>query len=280
MSKIVGLHTKPNVYPVVRTFTAGTTWNRSYVFQIQTGSATVGATYTNNGVTYTVYATVSSANQVIMNGSGAPTSSGTLTKTGGSGDATLTFSTVFAPISVSIRMHGGGGGGGGAGAPSPTNGGGGGNTTFNGGTAGGGGGGATGGSGGVGGSASAITSSILSVTIRGNDGNPSGANVSGGGSGGNGGASTWPGGAGKGGFGSASGTNADNNCGSGGGGGATTGGSGGGGGAAGGFVSGILLSPTATYSMAIGAAGSGGTGGSGGGTGSGGIIETTEYFAT
>ncbi len=63
-----------------------------YTFTISSGSATIAATYTNNGITYTVNKTVASGVTVIMQGSGNPQASGTLTKSGGTGDATLTFS--------------------------------------------------------------------------------------------------------------------------------------------------------------------------------------------
>jgi len=72
----------------------------SYTFTVYsiTTTPTVGATYTNNGVTYTiVYVNVSGASgsiagTIIATGSGAPSTYGTLTKTGGTGDATISFS--------------------------------------------------------------------------------------------------------------------------------------------------------------------------------------------
>jgi hypothetical protein len=63
-----------------------------FTFNITSGSATIGATYTNNSITFTVAKTVSSGTTVIMSGSGNPLASGTLTKASGTGDATLTFS--------------------------------------------------------------------------------------------------------------------------------------------------------------------------------------------
>jgi hypothetical protein len=98
----------------IRRLTSGTTYNKNYSFVITSGSATVGATYTNNAVTFTVYATVASATLVVMSGSGPPASSGTLTKSAGTGDATLTFTQVLAPIYLIVELVGGGGGGGGA----------------------------------------------------------------------------------------------------------------------------------------------------------------------
>lgn len=64
-----------------------------YTFTISSGNATLGATYTNNGNTYTVAKTVAAGLTVVMTGPAAPAASGTLTKTTGTGDATLTFST-------------------------------------------------------------------------------------------------------------------------------------------------------------------------------------------
>ena len=63
-----------------------------YLFEITSGSATVGATYTNNGQTFTVLRTIASQTRIFMSATGAPTASGTLTKTSGTGGATLTFS--------------------------------------------------------------------------------------------------------------------------------------------------------------------------------------------
>jgi hypothetical protein len=63
-----------------------------------------------------------------------------------------------------------------------------------------------------------------------------------------------------------------------------TGRSGGAGGAGGGYLKGLITSPAATYSYAVGAGGAGGTAGSGlanagaGGAGGSGIIIVTAYF--
>jgi hypothetical protein len=46
-----------------------------------------------------------------MSGSGAPASSGTLTKATGTGDATLTFSQAIAPLYLHVKMVGAGGSG-------------------------------------------------------------------------------------------------------------------------------------------------------------------------
>ena len=65
-----------------------------YVFTCSSANATVGATYTNNGKTFTVLATIAAGTTLLCSGTGAPTPSGTLTKATGTGDATITFSAV------------------------------------------------------------------------------------------------------------------------------------------------------------------------------------------
>lgn len=76
----------------------------SYTFQVSgiTVSPTAGSTYTNNAVTYTVtYVRLTSgAGQIVATGSGAPTTSGTLVKTGGTGDANITFTAEAANITL------------------------------------------------------------------------------------------------------------------------------------------------------------------------------------
>lgn len=64
----------------------------SYTFTVTSANATIGATYTNNSVTFTVVATIAAATTLLMTSSGAPLTSGTLTKATGTGDATITFS--------------------------------------------------------------------------------------------------------------------------------------------------------------------------------------------
>lgn len=270
--------------PTVQTFTSSTgTYNKDYTFIITSGNATVGATYTNNAVTFTVYATVASATQVVMSGSGAPAASGTLTKSGGTGDATLTFSAVLAPLYLKITMVGGGGGGGGSGTGAPSGGGTGGNTTWGstilvaqGGTGGG-----TTGLGGTGGTASLSGSSGIAIA------GSAGANCEGttttlntyGGDGG----STALGGGARGGSPASAGTAPATNSGSGGAG--AGGGAGGfacaGGGGAGGYANAIITSPAATYAWAVGAIGSAGGIGTGGGAGTAGalgFIRVEEFY--
>lgn len=98
--------------PVITKLTSGSgTFARRCYFKISTGSATIGATYTNNGFTFTVKATVASGTVLETTGTGAPTSTGTLTKASGTGDATLTFSATLSPLYLTVEMLGGGGGG-------------------------------------------------------------------------------------------------------------------------------------------------------------------------
>lgn len=71
-------------------------WNATRVFTVSgiTITPTAGATYTNNAITFTVVGFTGSAGTgyLFCTGSGAPTSSGTLTKASGTGDSTITFS--------------------------------------------------------------------------------------------------------------------------------------------------------------------------------------------
>ena len=80
----------------------GWTWDsyigvgEAYKFYVSgvTTSPSMGATYTNNGVTYTISEIniTAGTGYVSATGTGTPTASGTLTKVTGDGDATLTFS--------------------------------------------------------------------------------------------------------------------------------------------------------------------------------------------
>lgn len=80
----------------------------SYTFQVSaiTTAPAAGDTYTNNGNTYTLtYVRVSGsagaqAGQIVATASSAPTASGTLTRTAGSGDASITFTSVQANITL------------------------------------------------------------------------------------------------------------------------------------------------------------------------------------
>lgn len=269
--------------PTIQKFPSGSgTYNLNYAFVISSGNATVGATYTNNAVTFTVYATVASATLVYMSGSGAPAASGTLTKSGGTGDATLTFTRTLAPKYLRVRGVGAGGGGSGSGSASLGTGGTGGTTTFGTQLSAAGGVGATGSqSGAIGGTATLGTGPI-GTALQGGGGVAAGASTAGSlvssGAGGN----SLFGGGGAGLMTFATGTAGVTNSGGGGAGGGSNGaiyaGSGGG---AGGFFDAIISPVSATYSYAVGAAGTGGangTSGASGGAGGSGYIEVTEYY--
>lgn len=106
--------------PQITPYTTGSgNHNLTYIFAIASGSATIGATYTHNAVTYTVKSTIASGLFLRASGSAAPLASGTLTKTGGTGDSSITFYAVRVPLYlVSTLVGGGGGGGGGNSTPS------------------------------------------------------------------------------------------------------------------------------------------------------------------
>ena len=69
-------------------------WNKTlFSFTVTAANATVGATYTNNGNTYTVLSTITGGTTLKMScTTGNPLASGTLTKASGVGDATIAFS--------------------------------------------------------------------------------------------------------------------------------------------------------------------------------------------
>ena len=85
--------------------------NNSYTFQVVgiTNVPAVADTYTNNGITYTVkYVRASGtagalAGQIVTTGSGAPTTSGTLTRTSGAGDATISFNSFGSSLAFSAN---------------------------------------------------------------------------------------------------------------------------------------------------------------------------------
>lgn len=269
-----------------------------YYFICSSGSATAGATYTNNGHTYTVIYTVSGGTRFFMSGALAPTSSGTLTKSGGTGDATLSFSsatptgTYTTPANckyIRIRMVGGGGGGSGAGTGSQTAGTNGSDTQFgNDFIAGGGGGGPTGDNGGGFGGSAFVPVSFPGAWIGVNGGYGGGGNETNTGTttsvlcGGMGGVSYFGGGGGT--SGNAAGGGAAANSGSGGGAGgvltasATTGGGGG----AGAYCEFVYTLPAGSYPYYVGTAGGGGThSGAGtfdGGPGAAGAIYVDEFY--
>lgn len=276
-----GSGTSAALVPTVQAFTSGSgTYGLSYYFSVTSANATVGATYTNNGNTFTVTTTISGATTLLCTSNGAPTSSGTLTKATGTGDSTITFSTFKAPLYLKVTMAGGGGGGGG----STANGGNGGNTTFGSSflTAGGGsfsqsssGGNTAGGAGGT------VTGNGLGIALAGGAGtaSPQGS-ASIGPNGGNGGQNALGGG----GTGVRQGvTPSGSGVANSGGGGAGNAGATGvvapsGGAGAGGYINTIVPSPSSTYAYSIGAAGSAGTGTESGGAGGSGVIIVEEHY--
>jgi hypothetical protein len=271
--------------PVVTKYSSGTgTHNKSYIFFLASGSATAGATYTNNTNTFTVSSTIASGAQLRCTGNGAPTASGTLTKTGGTGDSSIVFYAVRAPINYQVIMAGGGGGGSGSGTAAAGNGGTGGDTTFGSAlhTAAGGTGGLFASTGGVGGAATLGTGGVGFAFTGGNGTGPGASASTGGVSGGAGGNNALGGASGGGAAGGVSGTAAVTNTGGGGGGGGgtTSVGSGSGGGA-GAYMNFTIASPSATYAYGVGAAGAAGTAGTSGavgGAGGSGVILVTENF--
>jgi len=73
----------------------------NYGFTVSAANATAGATYTNNGAIFKVVATISGGTSLNATGTGGPLASGTLTKSGGTGDATITFSAVATSVAFS-----------------------------------------------------------------------------------------------------------------------------------------------------------------------------------
>lgn len=271
----------------IQTLISGTTYNKDYYFTITSGNATVAATYTNNGVTFTVHATVASSTSVVMSGNGPPAGSGTLTKASGTGDATLTFSAFNAPVKLHILMAGGGAGatGSGTGAGGATTAGN--NSTWSSyATAAGGGIGSWGFGGGTGG-ACTLTSPAEGFGVTGGQGASGGAGAAGTRyTGGFGGMTPFFGGGANSSYYSQNGADGVANTGGGGQGGGNSAvlnnisGSGGGSGALCDFWVPAPLS--ATYAYVIGGTAAGGTGGAGtgvaGGAGAAGKIVVEEYY--
>ena len=79
---------------------------RNFVFTVTAANATVGATYTNNGFTFTVLSTITGTTTLTTVGTGSPAASGTLTKASGTGDATITFASSTNPIAVRAHVIG------------------------------------------------------------------------------------------------------------------------------------------------------------------------------
>lgn len=92
-----------------------------YAFLCSPANATVGATYTSNGHTYTVAYTISAGSILFATNTSAPFNSGTLTLASGTGDSTITYSqtqpyalftTPVGALYLKVKVQGAGGGGG------------------------------------------------------------------------------------------------------------------------------------------------------------------------
>lgn len=89
-----------NSYPlIVYHVPSHINFNITYVFTIAAANVTAGATYINNGQTFTVTETIVGGTTLACTGTGLPTTTGVLTKTSGTGDVTLTFSSFATPTS-------------------------------------------------------------------------------------------------------------------------------------------------------------------------------------
>jgi len=263
--------------PKVTKYASGSgTHSITRIFMIASGNATATATYTNNGNTFTVLATISAGTILYMTGNGAPSVSGTLTKSGGTGDSTITFYAVRSPIAIEVQMVGGGGGGCGVDPAATHNGGNGGDSSFGTSllTASGGGGGTAGSQPSAGGAAS-LGTGPTGIALTGGTGNAGTATLLGGAGGsspfGGAGGSVYKSGA-------QAGVAAATNTGSGGSGATNTTVSGNGG-SAGGYIDAYITSPLSQYAYVVGAAGTAGTGSdAAGGAGGSGLIIVKEIY--
>lgn len=286
------------IAPTVQKFTAtGTT--TGYLFNISTSTTcSIGDTYTNNSKTFTVQAALSAQSGIVLwcTGTGAPTSSGTLTRTSGSGTLSVTFtanttySTYTAsssnPLPLFIKVKAVGPGGGGGAVDGTVSG-----TTPSFGTyfgfnivkanPGAGGQGNLANSslyalGGTGGTAS--VTGYTGISISGSAGNNSGATNSDIPAG-TGGAAVFGGAGAAGGGHFGAGGNAATNSGAGGGGASSSGVNGGAaGGGAGGYVE-VILPGAASYPLVVSGGGAGGSGANAnGGNGAAGIIIVEEHY--
>lgn len=75
----------------------------NYVFTITAGgAAAIGDTYTNNGITFTVTATLAGGTSLYAYGKGAPAASGNLARASGSGTNPIAFSAVATPATSTM----------------------------------------------------------------------------------------------------------------------------------------------------------------------------------
>ena len=260
-------------------------YNLSYQLVVTSANATASsATYTNNGVTFKVMQTISAGTLLWVTGSGPPTASGTLTKAGGTGDSTITFSSFVAPAWLEVAVYGAGGGGAGSATTGGTAGSAGsGATTFGSSllSAGAGNGGGIGSAGGTGGACTITAPAITMATAQGTQGGTGGGSAVNYGFGGYGGSSPLGGGGAS--VQNATGLAPSANTGSGGGGAGADGASNsGGGGGSGCYLRAALQNPSATYAFVIATGGAGGTAGAGtnypGAAGSNAVINVLEHY--
>lgn len=86
----------------------------SYCFVISPLESNInsGAVYTNNSVTFTARISMTTGTPfIVFAGTGDPTTSGTLTKSSGTGPATIAFVNTKRPSEMNVTLVGGGGGG-------------------------------------------------------------------------------------------------------------------------------------------------------------------------
>lgn len=266
-----------------------------YTFTVTAANATAGATYTNNGVTFTVIYTISGGTTLVCSGSSAPLAgSSTLTKSTGTGDSSISYSSFAsngtyqlpsnpAPLWIKVRMVGAGGSGGSSGSSGTATGANGGSTSFGSYTAGGGSGGAPGTGSSVGtGGGGGVNSGGPQIDSTGQDGENGlygSGSASTAGYGGDGSNSVL--GAGGRGQRGAAGSSAVSFGGGGAGGGPSSSTFPAGGGGAGGYVEQVIGSPSSTYTFNVGKKGgttSAGTSGFLGGSGSSGVIIVEEHY--
>lgn len=118
MSNVLSLITGSllRIAPVFTPLTSGTgTFFLRYIFFLESANATAGATYSNNGQTFTVVNTISAGSQIVMTATGNPTANGVLTLVTGTGDSTINFFMYRKPVALEVKLLGGGSGGGGSG---------------------------------------------------------------------------------------------------------------------------------------------------------------------
>jgi hypothetical protein len=77
------------------TNTSAFDWDGSLTFTVTSANATAGATYTNNGQTFTVVTTIATGTSLTVTATGSPSgTNGTLTKASGTGDATISYTAI------------------------------------------------------------------------------------------------------------------------------------------------------------------------------------------